>query len=101
MKALDYTLTGTLTFDEFQNFVGLTGGSKKLFAERRRRISEEAGFCNCSDVDPEEQKIALKEAGYHVLGVLARYDKRCVCFLTAQYDMTCKPQLRLRYNAVL
>lgn len=65
MRVADASSAGVVSFADFQKYVGVAGGSMKLFAQRRLRISEEAGFTNENPfhVDPEEERMALKEAG--------------------------------------
>lgn len=60
MKAMDKDGTGVINEAEFEKYVGNTGGSLKLFEQRRARIEEKGGF---SEGDPEAARLALKEAG--------------------------------------
>jgi len=60
MDAIDKDKSGKVKKNEFFDYVRKMGGTEKLFEERRRRITEAGGF---SEGDPEEAKLAIKEAG--------------------------------------
>ena len=43
MTMIDEDKSGSITFNEFENYVGRVGGSEKLFEERQKRISAKMG----------------------------------------------------------
>eukprot|EP00927_Polykrikos_kofoidii_P065838 TRINITY_DN61554_c0_g1_i1.p1 TRINITY_DN61554_c0_g1~~TRINITY_DN61554_c0_g1_i1.p1 ORF type:complete len:614 (+),score=88.70 TRINITY_DN61554_c0_g1_i1:24-1844(+) len=55
---IDLDRSSTVDFNEFQTYVGLMGGTMKLFEERRKRTGS-----SHSDSEPEALRMALLQAG--------------------------------------
>ncbi|CAE8617608.1 unnamed protein product, partial [Polarella glacialis] len=64
MQAIDTDSTGTISFDEFTNYVGAVGGSMKLFEVRRCSIGDRLGRTGSGSFvdDPEGLRMALLSA---------------------------------------
>jgi len=62
MDVIDKDRSGTVSFEEFNNYVGYMGGSDKLFEARRRRLGMSADDGDPSG-DPNEIRKALLQCG--------------------------------------
>eukprot|EP00401_Gymnodinium_catenatum_P063094 CAMPEP_0117474320 /NCGR_PEP_ID=MMETSP0784-20121206/9224_1 /TAXON_ID=39447 /ORGANISM="" /LENGTH=629 /DNA_ID=CAMNT_0005268543 /DNA_START=14 /DNA_END=1899 /DNA_ORIENTATION=+ len=62
IAACDADNSGTLGFQEFENYVGWVGGSSKLFEERQRRLKERLGD-SVGTADMETVAAALQQSG--------------------------------------
>lgn len=63
MHAIDADGSGTVNFDEFNNYVGKLGGSMKLFEARRARLSSRVRSGSDGDLRLEDLHASLLEAG--------------------------------------
>jgi len=63
MSCIDTDSSGTITFEEFDSYVGHVGGTPKLFEERHKRIMERRGTTSIGAADTEAISSALQQAG--------------------------------------
>lgn len=63
MQAIDVDSSGTITFQEFETYVGRVGGTARLFEERQKRVTEKIGAHGVGNVDTEAVGVALQQAG--------------------------------------
>jgi len=62
MDIVDTDKSGEISFAEFETYVGLVGGSSKLFEERQRRLKEKFGT-DVGVTETESLTAALQQAG--------------------------------------
>eukprot|EP00929_Paragymnodinium_shiwhaense_P013526 TRINITY_DN121380_c0_g1_i1.p1 TRINITY_DN121380_c0_g1~~TRINITY_DN121380_c0_g1_i1.p1 ORF type:complete len:626 (-),score=131.85 TRINITY_DN121380_c0_g1_i1:149-2026(-) len=63
MESIDKDKSGTLTFTEFESYVGWVGGSPKLFEERQKRLAVRGSVSGVTTLDPEQMAAGLNRAG--------------------------------------
>jgi len=63
MRAIDTDGSGTITFQEFDAYVGHVGGTSKLFEERHKRIMERRASTSGGLADTEAVSSSLQQAG--------------------------------------
>jgi len=63
MKAIDADGGGSVSFDEFKDYVGKIGGSMRLFETRRARLEGATRSSSSADVDLASMNASLLESG--------------------------------------